>query len=240
MKTQFLALAALAVLVLTRLSLPANADIIVANLGRGDPTSALGSYALHDFGRDGPEITAADWDPFGGGPPPLLPVMFLETPAGDPIGFTSELQPARVGDFVENGWLTWSHEYTGFVYWTSLSSLTITMPASVVAFRFYLEPADFAERVFDFSPGVFMPGDEPPRVGGSGGATGFGFYATGGDFIQNITIDLRASEYPDAPNGFAIGEFGIATAAVPEPGSVTLLALGLLGVSAFALVSRKK
>jgi hypothetical protein len=109
------------------------------------------------------------------------------------------------------------------------------MPASVVAFRFYLEPAEFAVRTFDISPGL-----AGQSIHGGGGATGFGFFATGGDFIHTITISLQASEHPDAPNGFAIGEFGIATAAVPEPGSVTLLALGLLGVSAFALVSRKK
>lgn len=52
--------------------------------------------------------------------------------SGMPIG----LHHVKVGD----GWDTWSHGYLGDVYNTSLSIITINLPAGTNAFYFYAEP----------------------------------------------------------------------------------------------------
>jgi hypothetical protein len=79
-------------------------------------------------------------------------------------------------------------------------SQTIDLPSGTKAVYFYVEPNPFT--VHDFEA-IAQPGGVSTGVfqaDGSGGATYVGFYATGSDTIQSITINSSAD--------FATGEFG--------------------------------
>lgn len=153
--------------------------------GTGPPPATLGPYTMTAFPAD---------------PQPLFTdVSSVAAPTGGSVGFSPSLNHRQVGA----GWATWSHGYTGDVYFTNgATSATMTMPPNTVAFYFYAEPDPFA--VFDFTATTdsgTTSGAIP--VDGNGGAKYFGFYATGGDTILSITVSSSV--------GFAVGEFGIAT-----------------------------
>jgi hypothetical protein len=116
------------------------------------------------------------------------------------VTFSPSLNHRRIGD----GWASWSHGYTGDVYYArGEHTVTLTLPPQTRAFAFYAEPNHQA--VFDItattSDGA-TSGAVP--VDGSGGARFFGFFATAGSFVSSIVV---AS--PD--DDFAIGEFSICT-----------------------------
>jgi hypothetical protein len=160
--------------------------------GTGPPPATLGPYTMTAFGLD-PQ-------PLNAGPV----VTSVNDPAGT-VTFSPPLNHSRVA----NGWDTWSHGYMGDVYWTGGSTITMTLPAGTRAFYFYAEPNTFD--VFEVTA-TAQDGTTsgPIQVHGNSGAKYFGFYATGTPNIESITVTTTT----DA-NGFAVGEFGIATAAPP-------------------------
>lgn len=142
------------------------------------------------------------------------------SPFGGVVSFSAALSHREVGA----GWLTWSHGYTGDVYFSpSSSSLTLTLPSFTSSFYFYAEPDDRGDYAFSVSSDGTVLSE---IVNGNGGAEFFGFYTTDNSAISTITISSNDV------NGFAIGEFGIARAVpVPEPSAyVWFGAAGLCGL----------
>jgi len=164
----------------------------------GPPPSQLGLYYAQGFEED---------------PRPLYEDVF-EVPSGcgGEVLFDLPMSHRRIGE----GWATWSHGYTGDVYFTNgLPAVALTMPADTDAFYFYAEPASFSPFYFEAiandgtSSGLI-------EVEGAAGAKYFGFYATGCSTIAYITVATDP-----AAGGFAVGEFGVAGAKcrpLVEPG----------------------
>jgi hypothetical protein len=150
--------------------------------GTAAPPATLGPYTMTPFGNDGrADGTVSD----------------VPDPAGT-IGFSPSLSHTKVGV----GWATWSHGYTGDVYFTSGTQITMTLPAGTKAFYFYAEPDQF--QLFSVEA-VAQDGTTsgPIDVQGNSGAQYFGFYGTGNATLSSITVTSAD------PLGFAVGEFGI-------------------------------
>ena len=188
------------VIALLALAGAAQAQIAVADLGTGAAPGTLGGYSMQAFGDDTRatqsivnDITTADGAPFG------------------TLGFGAGVDHRQVG----LDWSTWSHGYTGDVYYSNgAQSLVLNLPANTGAFYFYAEgnPFDVRSITATANDGTFLT----LNVDGSGGANGYGFWSTGGA-LTSITVATDTD--------FAVGEFGIARA-VPTPGAAALLGLG--------------
>jgi hypothetical protein len=152
--------------------------------GTAAPPATLGPYTMTPFGPD----TAADGAVVGG----------VNDPAGN-ITFSPSLTHTLVGSL----WLTWSHGYTGDVYFViPTQPITITLPAGTKAFYLYAEPNTFD--VFDVQA-TAQDGTTsgPVQVNGNSGAKYFGFYGTGDAEIVTVTVTTTDT------SGLAVGEFGI-------------------------------
>jgi hypothetical protein len=160
--------------------------------GTGAPPATLGPYNMTAFG--------ADPQPLNNGPV----VTSVNDPAGT-IGFTPALNHSRVG----NGWATWSHGYTGDVYWTNTgSTITITLPSGTTAFYLYAEPNSLSPFTVTATAQDGTTSG-PTTVDGNGGARYFGFYGTGGATLAFITVTTNDTA------GLGVGEFGISPSAAP-------------------------
>lgn len=165
------------------LTVQLNAGIIAVPEGMAPPPATLDGYTLTPFPSDVQPLDAL--------------VSSVSTPVGGAVSFSSLVQHFAVGD----GWSTWSHGYAGDVYWThGLNSVTLTLPGNTGAFSLYAEPNSFD--IFDITATTQNGATITQAVSGSAGASGFGFFATGGDTIQSISVTSAAD--------FAVGEFGIA------------------------------
>ncbi len=180
------------------------AAIQVVDLGTGAPPASIGGYTMVAFGDDtrstGTIVSGVDGSegsPFGA------------------IGFSPDLNKRSIGD----GWGTWSHGYTGDVYWTGGGqSVTITLAPGTGAFYFYAEPNNFGEHVITAVSGnttLSIP------VIGDSGANGWGFYTDDFSALTSITISSET-------NDFAIGEFGAARVPAPGAGALALAGLGMI------------
>jgi hypothetical protein len=156
--------------------------------------------------------------------------MSFDPPASSPVTGSlladAELTHLRIGD----GWDTWSHGYSGDVYWLDEdlfgNELTLTLPTDTKAFYLYLEPNFFGTYEFVVSSGLAV---ETLAIDGIGGAQGVGFYTdVPADSLASIVV-RRAGGFSD---GFAVGEFGInGIKGVPEGGVPrTLFGFLLLGL----------
>jgi hypothetical protein len=170
-------------------AVPAGAGV-VANPGPGTaaPPIVFGGYAITAFPLDGQPL--------------MTDVPSVGAPGGGVVGFSPNLNHRRVG----SGWATWSHGYTGDVYYTNGgSSATLTLPSGTYAFYFYAEPDSFG--MFQITATSNSGAHLAQMVEGSAGARFFGFYTTEGDTLASIGIVADAGA-----GGFAVGEFGIARA----------------------------
>lgn len=174
--------------------------------GTNAPASALGPYTETPFSEDA-RLT-------------FLKYNFVESPLGGNVLFQLPLEHRKVTE----GWMTWSHDYSGDVYCVndktgSIFLVTLTMPENTTSFYFYAQPkqatvntitacAFDGEEIFEISK----------AVNGNSGACYYGFYGADGSTIKNINIYSTAA--------FAIGEFGI-SATIPAPGAFILSNIGL-------------
>jgi hypothetical protein len=152
--------------------------------GTNAPPATLGGYGMTPFGPD-PQADGAV-------------VSGVNDPAGS-IAFSPSLTHTTVGSL----WSTWSHGYTGDVYFVAPTQpITITLPAGTKAFYLYAEPNVFD--VFDVQA-TAQDGTTsgPVQVQGNSGARFFGFYGTGDAEIATVTVTTTDT------SGLAVGEFGI-------------------------------
>lgn len=149
--------------------------------GSGAPPATLGPYTMSPFGIDSRTLGVNETN--------------VPDPAGT-ITFSTPLTHMRVG----TSWATWSHGYTGDVYYGGGGSVTLTMPQNTGAFYFYAEPNPFA--IFNITA-TTQDGTTsgPISVDGYAGARYFGFYGSGGATIATIFVSSAID--------FAVGEFGI-------------------------------
>jgi len=180
--------------------------------GTAAPTTTLGNgtveYTMIPFDAD----NRAAWDDVGTVP----------APTGGSILFGSLLQHRRVGRTPSEGWTTWSHSYTGDVYYESQGTVTIHLPPGTLAFYFYAQPYESSSSTYNFEATCGDASSGVVKITGFEDARFFGFYSTDPSVpLGSITITV-----PLTAGGFAIGEFGIA---VPEPAtSGIFLGAGLL------------
>jgi hypothetical protein len=179
------------VLAATLAAARAGASVIFENLGTAAPPSTVGTFAVAPYDLTPqtaiPNMTNVSVIPGSPTPP--------DTTTSFPV------QKRTVGD----GWTSWSHGYTGPVFYTvpMVPPLTLTI-APAKAFYVYVEPAalgqPFAVTVTTNAGGS----SGAVLVDGASGATGFAFYTTASESITSVTIDAD----PDA-QGFAFAELGL-------------------------------
>jgi hypothetical protein len=136
---------------------------------------------------------------------------------------------------IPSSWVSWSHGYTGEVYFTQavsdavpFSSLTITLPSGIGAFDFYAQPNNFG--LYSISAAASNGSILTQSINGVGGAKYFGFYSDDPSaYLTSISISAQSQA-----NGFAVGELRLANS-IPSP---TLLP-GLIGLG-FGLWCKRK
>jgi hypothetical protein len=191
----------------------ANAVLSITPLGTGAPPTVY-------FKPDGS-------GPFGLIAAPLNPAPVFADVTSAPLDrdknvlFSIPLSHRTIGF----GWATWSHGYTGDVYYTN-GATAVTMSFDqddMQAFYFYAEPNPFG--LFDFTVTATSSDGHTSTVTalieGSAGAQGFLIATDGLRKLGTITVSSSVD--------FAIGEFGYAKT-IPVPGALALLGLaGLAG-----------
>jgi hypothetical protein len=213
MRRTILLLAAMALSLLVASGVALAGSIAVdTSPGTAAPPPTLGPYTMTPF--------AADGRPLGD------PVTDVAAPAGaaGSLQFDRSLTHSRIG----SGWQTWSHGYTGDVYWTDSSDrVVMALPANTQAFYFYAEPNDQAihDVTATASDGTTSG---PVKVNGLGGAQYYGFYTTDGTTLSTITVDADPTAFY---RGFAVGEFGIAVDTTPPKVISTVPAATAKGVA---------
>lgn len=200
----------------------ASAAVVFTNLGTNTPPDMVGPYLVSPFDQapqlaipEGTSVTAIPGSPLGGDINTSIGVLRFQ---------------------VGSSWGTWSHGYTGAVYYTSGSqTVTLTVPPGARAFYLYAEPNPFS--FFDITVTTNDGGTSGPiSVTGQSGANGFGFHTTAGEEITSVTITCSGAD-------FAFGEFGIGDTprgVIPTLGDLGLAALAfLLALSGAWLVRRR-
>ena len=152
------------------------------SVGTAAPPDTLGGYLM---------------TPFGGDPSPLATDVTSVTgpcPISGSIQFSIPCNHRRIG----SGWNSWSHGYTGDVYYTNgATSLTIRLPAPGCAFYFYVEPNPYAQHTF-----TVTADDGSSASFDAHGSAGAAYCGVFGADIAWVTISCDVD--------FAIGEFALA------------------------------
>jgi hypothetical protein len=187
----------------------AHASITITPLGTGAPPTQY----VHPFYGVLPMIHGMDdTSPLFGDvtSAPLAP--------GKNVLFSSPVSHRQIG----SGWATWSHGYTGDVYYTNgASRLTLTFDQKDMnAFYFYVEPNFFGVHPFTITAidSLSDPHSVTAMIEGSAGAQGFLVIG----YMDAIRISLNDG------TDFAVGEFGWAKL-IPAPGALALF--GLAGMA---------
>lgn len=226
---------------------PLAAGIDGLSLGTGAPPASVGTFAVTPFTSD----ARPTWEAVTS-----VPVPAMATPSGS-ILFDTALTHLTIDP--TSLWATWSHGYTGDVYWydtfqvpqdgmsvqfiqadTGTFKLNLTLPTGTKAFYLYVEPGAFDTFNFDvqgFGSNESQQNFMTQPIAGKNGAEGFAFFATD----PTSTVDSVAITAHDVTlnDGFAIGEFGIdgtGEARVPDAGATVLL----LGLPVIALAMLRK
>jgi hypothetical protein len=204
------------------------AGVTYVDLGTAAPPAAVGPISVQPFDTV-PQAAIADF-------------TAVTSIPGSPIGGTLTLNTSAEKRTVPGSWGTWSHGYTGPVFFASTTptTRTLTLPAGTTAFYLYVEPNAFATFNVECVTASGISSGLIPVTGASG-ATGFGFYATNQDLLATITINVDAGA-----SGFAIAEFGASDLFVGSPlmiptlSTIGFAALALaLGVAAFVMLRRR-
>ncbi len=158
----------------------------ISRLGTGAPPAIICGQALTPFGLSGV--------------PDHTDVTSVASPLCGAIDFSIPMNKRTVGA----SWSTWSHGYTGNVYFTQGESLlTTSFPPGTTRFRTYVEPNPFADIEFEISVvGAGGSRSTTETISGQSGARGYGFCDDNG--LWGITV--RST---DDTTDFAIGEFAI-------------------------------
>lgn len=133
---------------------------------------------------------------------------------GTQLSFSGAANVRSIG----SGWSTWSGGYTGNVLYTNgATSFTINFDTAVGGFGLFAEPNpfDIFTLTMTLSDGSIVSGD----YSGSSGAGFLGFVGNG---ISSATISSSTD--------FAVGDFYVASGAVPEPATWAMM------IGGFALV----
>jgi MYXO-CTERM domain-containing protein len=186
----------------------------------GFASVAFAGIGVETYGAAAPSATIG---PGGGArnPAPFDGRIFSDVtsvPLADgTLNFSSPASVRQIG----SGWATWSHGYAGNCYYTNgLTSITMSLSSGIKGFQFYGEPNPFG--VFNMTAtgsdgSTTTSASQSPD--GSAGATGWGFYGTGGSSVASVSVSSDVD--------FAVGEFA---SGVPTPGS--LAAMGLAALAA--------
>lgn len=167
--------------------------------GTSAPPATLGPYTMTPF--------AADSRPTG------ETVNTVPSPLFFPLWLFPAQIHVQVGNYsgipYADDWATWSNGYTGDVYWNNDQTMTMILPPDTGAFYFYAEPYLPFGSSFTISATSQNGSSGPVSVATSSGATYYGFYATGLDWVTSIKITSNCCSN-GFENAFGVGEFGIA------------------------------
>lgn len=199
------------------------AGVMFTDLGTAAPPATVGGYHVTAFDQ-APQVAISNFTDVT-----LIP----GSPVSGDLTTNLSVNKREIGA----GWATWSHGYTGVVYYTNGSNtVTLTLPPTTGAFYLYAEPNQFAEFTISATTDSGISSG-PISVVGASGANGFAFHTTAGDQIKTITVTTT-------DNDMAVGEFGIAATipAVPVPTlsewSLVLLTLMFLAIATFVMWRR--
>lgn len=197
-------ISALVTLATLGLATTASAAVSAVDLGVVAPPGTVGGYLMGAFSDPSPEGTMT----VSLAPPPAFP-------GTGNLLFTTPAEHSLVGSL----WDTWSHGYTGSVYFNEDHDLLLALPVDTMAFYLYVQPN--LKAVFEFtvdSSATTVTFD----IDGNGGARGIGFYSDDPfDPLQYVYIRQTTMD----SDGFAVGEFGINV--IPEAGGFGIVLGGL-------------
>lgn len=190
----------LAILACSTLAGPAGATLVGVQFGSSPP---------HNPGSTGVHLRSPE-------PDPRLTEDVTSTPDffGGDITFSSPMNVRQVG----LGWATWSHGYTGSVFYSNgVTDVTVTFAPGTKVAQLYVEPYLFGlfEMTVTASDGESSL-SYTQAVDGAGGAVGFAFYNR--EYIRDL-VSVRITSTVD----FGVGEF--ATAQVPAPAGAMVLSM---------------
>jgi hypothetical protein len=167
---------------------PVTPRVVVATTapGTGAPPPTLGGFTMIPVPTPGAPACTGDTAP-------------IATPGG-PMAITPTDAPTV--RCIGAGWSTWSHGYTGDVYYTGGPlDQSITPPPGTKAIYFYVEPNPFTVQTCSaVANGTVSTGNL--QVDGNGGARYIGFHSTAGENITSVRVQCDTD--------FATGEYAVA------------------------------
>ena len=173
--------------------------------------SSVFGYAPESLGTGAPPATYKTYT-MSPNQPEGSPILSFVTEApglngANPIKFDRPVQYRQV----PSTWSTWSHGYTGPVYYEGGVELEMTIPDEVCAFIFYLEPNAFSSFNFNvsFSDGYYLN----VNVNGLAGAVGI---AVAKDAVHGFPKTINIYNTDLCAGGFAVGEFKLAACDICE------------------------